>query len=55
MSTSLAATASHYAVSPLMLADQLLSLAQDADRSGLTRPAESLLKLAYALYDEKPS
>jgi hypothetical protein len=54
MSTSLAAYAPHTAVSPLMLADQLLSLAQDADRSGLLKPAQRLLKLAYALYDEKP-
>ncbi len=55
MSASLAAYASHTAVSPLMLADQLLSLAQDADRSGLQKPAQRLLKLAYALYDEKPA
>ena len=55
MSTNLAAYASHTAVSPLMLADQLLSLAQDADRSGLQKPAQRLLKLAYALYDEKPA
>jgi hypothetical protein len=54
MSTNLAAYASQNAVSPLMLADQLLSLAQDADRCGMQRPAERLLKLAYALYDEKP-
>jgi len=38
-----------------MLADQLLTLAQDAERSGLRRPAERLLKLAYAIYGEKPS
>jgi hypothetical protein len=38
-----------------MLADQLLTLAQDAERSGLHRPAERLLKLAYAIYGEKPS
>ncbi len=42
-------------VSPLMLADRLLSLAEDAERSGLHRPAERLLRLAYAVYDEKPS
>jgi hypothetical protein len=41
-------------VSPLMLADRLLSLAQDADRAGFFKPAESLLKLAYAVCDEKP-
>ncbi len=41
-------------VSPLMLADRLLTLAKDADRAGLRRPAQRLLKLAYAVYDEKP-
>ncbi len=41
-------------VSPLVLADRLLSLAQDADRAGFFKPAERLLKLAYAVCDEKP-
>jgi hypothetical protein len=41
-------------VSPLMLADRLLTLAQDADRAGFTRPAERLLRLAYAVCNEKP-
>jgi hypothetical protein len=41
-------------VSPLMLADRLLTLAQDADRAGFFKPAERLLKLAYAICDEKP-
>ncbi len=41
-------------VSPLMLADRLLTLAKDADRAGLRRPAQRLLKLAYEVYDEKP-
>ena len=41
-------------VSPLMLADRILSLAEDAERAGLHRPAERLLRLAYAVYDEKP-
>jgi hypothetical protein len=41
-------------VSPLMLADRLLTLAQDADRAGFFKPAERLLKLAYAVCDEKP-
>jgi hypothetical protein len=53
--STLAAYTSQTAVSPLMLADQLLSLAQDADRCGLQKPAKRLLKLAYALYDEKPN
>jgi hypothetical protein len=51
---SLAAYVPQNSVSPLMLADQLLTLAQDADRAGLHRPAERLLKLAYAVYGEKP-
>ncbi len=41
-------------VSPLVLADRLLSLAQDADRAGFTRPAERLLRLAYSVCNEKP-
>lgn len=41
-------------VSPLVLADRLLTLAQDADRAGFARPAERLLKLAYSLCDEQP-
>ena len=42
-------------ISPLMLADRLLTLAEDAERAGLHRPAERLLRLAYAVYDEKPA
>ena len=42
--SGLAIHAAQYTVSPLMLADQLLTLAQNADRSGLTRPAERLLE-----------
>jgi hypothetical protein len=41
-------------VSPLVLADRLLSLAQDADRAGFTGPAARLLRLAYAVCNEKP-
>ncbi len=47
--------AARAAVSPLMLADHLLRLAQDAEDAGLHRPAERLLRLAYAVYDEKPA
>jgi hypothetical protein len=55
MSTpSLAVLEPQMSVSPLMLADQLLTLAQNADRAGLRRPAQRLLKLAYAVYGEKP-
>ena len=42
-------------VSPLILADRLLTLAQDADRAGFFKPAERLLKLAYAVCDEQPN
>ena len=42
------------AVSPLILADRLLTLAQDADRAGFAKPAERMLKLAYAVWNEKP-
>jgi hypothetical protein len=41
-------------VSPLVLADRLLTLAQDADRAGFSRPAAKLLKFAYAVLNEKP-
>ena len=55
LSTSTSAEAASIdLVSPLMLADRLLSLAAEADRSGLRRPAARLLRLAYAVYDEKP-
>jgi hypothetical protein len=35
-----------YFTSPLMLADRLLALAQDADRAGYVSTADRLLKLA---------
>lgn len=41
-------------VSPLMLADRLISLAQDADRAGYVSAASRLIGLAYAVFDEKP-
>ncbi len=41
-------------ISPLMLADRLLTLAQDADRAGLPKSAERLLRLAYAICGERP-
>jgi len=53
--TSAIAAPSHpVTVSPLMLADRLLGLAQDADQAGLRRPAADLMRLAFAMYDEKP-
>lgn len=40
--------------SPLVLADRLLTLAQDADQAGLRRPAEALLRLAMRVWREQP-
>jgi hypothetical protein len=41
-------------ISPLVLVDRLLSLAQDADKAGLRKPAERLLRLAFAVCAERP-
>ena len=41
-------------VSPLVLADRLITLAQDADRAGYSQSATRLLGLAYAVFDETP-
>lgn len=41
-------------ISPLMLADRLITLAQDADRAGYVAAASRLIGLAYAVFDETP-
>ena len=41
-------------VSPLTLSHTLLSLAEDADRAGLTRSAARLLRLAHVVCSERP-
>lgn len=41
-------------VSPLVLSDRLLTLAQDADRAGLRSAAERLLDLAGVVLELKP-
>ena len=41
-------------VSPLVLSDRLIALAQDADRAGYTGTAEQLVSLACAVFDEAP-
>jgi hypothetical protein len=41
-------------VSPLVLADRLIALAQDADRAGYQDSATQLLSLVYAVFDEQP-
>jgi hypothetical protein len=43
------------AVSPLVIADRLLTLAQDADGAGLHRSADSLLRMAFEMCDERPT
>lgn len=47
-------TAASPKVSPLMLADRLLSLAQDADRAGYSNSASLLVGLAHSVFDETP-
>ena len=42
------------APSPLVLADRLLSLAQDADHAGYVAAASNLVGLALAVFDEMP-
>jgi hypothetical protein len=41
-------------VTPLVLADRLIALAQEADRAGYAQSATRLLGLAYAVFDEEP-
>lgn len=47
--------AAHAAPSPLVLADRLISLAQDADRAGYVAAASNLVALALAVFDETPA
>lgn len=42
-------------ISPLVLSDRLLSLAQDAERAGFTLSAGHLVMLAHTVFDEIPS
>ncbi len=42
-------------ISPLVLADRLLTLAREADLAGLPISAQRLLRLAYKMYNERPS
>ncbi len=41
--------------SPLVLADRLITLAQEADRAGLTSSASRLIGLVYAVLDDDSS
>ena len=47
-------TATALRVSPLVLSDQLITLAQTADRAGFIGTAEQLITLACAVFDEAP-
>ncbi len=40
--------------SPLMLADSLITLAEDADRAGYRDAATTLIGLAYTVLDDRP-
>ncbi len=42
------------AVSPLLLADRLITLAQDADRAGMRDAASRLVRLAHRVCEERP-
>ena len=53
MSVSNSTLAAH-TVSPLTLSHTLLSLAEDADRAGLSRSAARLLRLAHTVCAERP-
>ncbi len=48
-------TANTPVISPLMLADRLLTLARDADLAGMPTSAQRLLRLAYKVYSERPN
>ena len=41
-------------VSPLILADRLITLAREADRAGFTDSANRLVGIALAVFDETP-
>lgn len=40
------------AVSPLIIADRLITLAKEADRAGYRGTASHLVELAYSVFDE---
>lgn len=41
-------------VSPLILCDRLIRLAEEADHAGLSRAARRLVNLANAMFDDPP-
>ena len=48
-------TAAANPVSPLILSDRLIALAQAADRAGFTATADQLVTLACSVFDEAPT
>ena len=48
-------TAPAIQVSPLVLSDRLITLAQDADRAGYIDAARHLVHLAHSVFDETPA
>jgi hypothetical protein len=44
----------HETVSPLMLADRMLTLAKQADSAGYASAADHLLQLAFEVWDQNP-
>jgi hypothetical protein len=48
------AALSKASVSPLILSDRLIALAQAADRAGYTDTADTLVNLACSIFDEAP-
>ena len=41
-------------ISPLLLSDQLITLAEQANQAGYAQAARRLVDLAYEMLDEKP-
>jgi len=41
-------------ISPLVLADRLIALAEDADRAGLRKAAGHIIRLAERVCEERP-
>lgn len=52
MNTTLASLPA--SVSPMLIADRLLTLAQEADRAGYTGAASNLVHLVLSVLDEPP-
>ncbi len=51
--SSISRPSSSGTISPLVLADRLITLAQEADRAGYSSSASRLIGAAYAVLDEE--